>query len=254
MYEVYVMNHPLKFVNNRIDEYALKVTYIPEKAQGDIIYNLSIIREDDIEDAIVNLKNSYNVGLCVSDRVRFIKPGETIDKFTMPDGNVGICTMCSITLDALLLKRGVPVHPIGGGVVEIEQRIPRRFTDIIRYEHTTIDPLQVLLSQEITNITSVMTQGNGSILANIRECNMEAESIVVIVLDQLTEAGFTGILDVGIPNAPLLGIPVRPEYFGIALVGGTNPIAAFKESGKWVQTIALKGLMDIQEMGSIEDL
>jgi len=32
--------------------------------------------------------------------------------------------------------------------VEIEKRTPIRFTHIILYEHTTIDPLQVLFSQK----------------------------------------------------------------------------------------------------------
>lgn len=82
---------------------------------------------------------------------------------------------------------------------------------------------------------------------------MEAERLVGDVLDELAAAGFTGILDVGVPNTPLLGVPPSPEYLGVALVGGTNAIAVFKESGKWAESRALKGLMDIGEMASIED-
>jgi repressor of nif and glnA expression len=247
------MTHPLKFINHQIDEYALQVTYIPSEERGEIIFNLSLIRTDDLEDAIAILKNAYESGLSVSDRVLFADPGERFGDYTIPEGHTGICTMCSITLDALLLQHGVPLNPIGGGLVEIEKRVPRRFITMIQYEHTTIDPTQVLISQGSSMIMGVMTEGRGLILGNMRECHMEAESLVFDVLDELAGAGFTGILDVGIPNTSLLGVPVTPNYQGIAMVGGTNAIAAFKETGKWAEVKAMKGLIEVSKMDSIEN-
>jgi repressor of nif and glnA expression len=82
---------------------------------------------------------------------------------------------------------------------------------------------------------------------------MEAEQLLGEVLDELTAIGFTGILDVGAPNVPLLGVPVSPQYLGVAMVGGTNPMAAVRETGRQVVTRALKGLIDIQEMGYLDD-
>jgi hypothetical protein len=79
----------------------------------------------------------------------------------VPKGFTGIATVCSITFDGVLIRRGIPITPIGGGVVEIEKRTPLRFTHIILYEHTTIDPLQVLISQKTTSETSVMRTGSG---------------------------------------------------------------------------------------------
>jgi len=105
-------------------------------------------------------------------------------------------------LRRLLIRRGIPVNPIGGGVVEIENRTPIRFTHIILYEHTTIDPLQVLISQKTTSVTDVMRKGSGNMLANIREFHMEAEPLVGIVLDELESSSYSGILEVGMPNLP----------------------------------------------------
>ena len=171
----------------------------------------------------------------------------------VPEGCTAICTVCSTTFDGLLIRRGVPLNPIGGGVVEIENRTPIRFTHIILYEHTTIDPLQVLISHKITSVNNVMRRGSGNILANIREFHMEAQPLVGSVLDELTNSSFTGILEVGMPNVPLLGVPVSPQFVGIAAVGGTNPMAAIREGGRWVQTQAMKGLMDTSEMIEIRD-
>lgn len=245
------MTLPLKFVNHMIDDYALLVTFDPSKCEGNIVYNLSLIKNEDLEFAISILKDAFRSGVSVSGLVRFFKSGETVADYVIPAGCTGICTMCSITFDGLLIRRGIPINPIGGGVVEIENRIPIRFTHMILYEYTTIDPLQVLISQTTTSVTNVMRRGSGNILANIREFHREAEPLVGEMLDELSDSSYSGILEVGVPNIPLLGVPVNSQYVGIAVVGGTNPMAAIRESGRFVQTHAMKGLMDVKDMDEI---
>jgi repressor of nif and glnA expression len=243
----------LRFINNRIEDLAMEVTYNPAENTGKIVYNLSLVHTEKLEAGISLFRNAYRAGLSVSDRVRFFDEGTTLEGLTIPPGFTGICTLCTITLDGILLHHGVPIQPVGGGLVEIDDRVPRRFTHMILYEATTIDPLEVLVAQDLTSILRVMKEGSGTILANLRECHMEAESLVIGLLDDLSDVGFTGILEVGAPNVPILGVPVSSQYFGIAMVGGTNPMAALKEAGIPVVTKALKGLMEVSEMGSIRD-
>lgn len=176
--DIIVMNVPLKFVNQRIEDYAMQVTYDPKEDRGQVVYNLSVIRTPDLNKAVRVIKDVCRSGICASTMIRFEHSGARIEDYVIPEGMTGLMTICSTTLDGLLLNRGVPMNPVGGGVVEVEERVPRRFTHLIRYEYTTIDPLQVLISQEITSITRVMKSGNGNILANIRECHMEAEPIL----------------------------------------------------------------------------
>ena len=247
------MTGPLKFVDHSIEDFAMQVTYDPSKGIGKVVYNLSLIKNEDFEYAVSILKDAYKTGVSVSGLVMFASSGEKVADYVVPEGCTAICTVCSTTFDGLLIRRGVPVNPIGGGVVEIENRAPIRFTHIILYEHTTIDPLQVLISHKITSVNNVMRRGSGNILANVREFHMEAQPLVGSVLDELTNSSFTGILEVGMPNVPLLGVPVSPQFVGIAAVGGTNPMAAIREGGRWVQTQAMKGLMDISEMIEIRD-
>jgi global nitrogen regulator NrpRII len=247
------MTPPLKFVNHNIEDYAIQVTFDPVEGKGNVVYNLSLIKNEDLEFAISVLKDANKTGVCVSGRVRFYASGEKVANYMIPAGLTGICTLCSITFDGLLIRRGIPINPIGGGVVEIENRAPVRFTHMILYEYTTIDPLQVLISQKTTSVTNVMRKGSGNILANIREFHMEAEPLVGLVLDELSSSSYSGILEVGMPNVPLLGVPVNPQFMGIAAVGGTNPMAAIREGGRWVQTQAMKGLMEISEMQEIRD-
>jgi repressor of nif and glnA expression len=98
-----------------------------------------------------------------------------------------------------------------------------------------------------------MRTGSGSILANVREFHMEAEHQVGVVLDELSASTLSGILEVGMPNLPLLGVQVSPQFVAIAAVGGTNPMAAIREGGRWVQTQAMKGLMEISQLEEIRD-
>jgi repressor of nif and glnA expression len=247
------MNPSLKFVNNKIEDYAMQVTFDPREGKGTVVYNLSLIKNADLEFAISILKDAFRSGISVSGLVRFFPSGYRVADYVIPDGCTAIATMCSITFDGLLIRRGIPVNPIGGGVVEIENRTPIRFTHIILYEHTTIDPLQVLISQKTTSVTNVMRTGSGNLLANVREFHMEAEPLVGSVLDELASSSYSGILEVGMPNVPLLGVPVDPQFIAIAAIGGTNPMAAIRESGRWVQTQAMKGLMEISDMEEIRN-
>lgn len=245
------MDASLKFINNLILEYSMKVTYNPVDNEGLVVYNLFLIPENEREYAIKTMKNVIAAGITVSDMIRFIEPGESIDDYTIPQGMVGICTLCSITLDGILFRRGIPARQIGGGVIEVEGNFPRRFTHIILYEATTFDPLQLMVSQDLTSVNRVIKEGDGHILGNIRECHMEAESLLHEVLDGCSSKHFSGILEVGMPNAPLLGVSISPQYLGVVAIGGTNPFAAMKEAGHPVITRAFKGLMDVGLMEPI---
>src|SRR5690554_8178020 len=113
------MNVPLKFTNHRIEEYALRVTYRPEENAGTIIYNLSLIESRDLEFALSVTKEAHWAGITVSDRILVAGPGAQVDGYTVPDGGLASCSVRSITRDAFLLRRGIPVNPIRGGVVDI---------------------------------------------------------------------------------------------------------------------------------------
>ncbi|MDD1719970.1 MAG: DUF128 domain-containing protein [Methanoregulaceae archaeon] len=247
------MMHPLKFVNHRIEEYSLQVDYDPVERTGKVVHNMALIHSDDLEQVIPLCRDAYASGISVSSMIRFLESGEKAGDYRIPEGFTGVITVCSSTIDGILLHKGVPLRPIGGGAVEVERRIPRRFIHMILFEHTTIDPLQVLASQDITSVNSVMRTGSGIILANLRECHMEAEPLLSSVLEELAANSFSGILDVGMPNTPALGVTVDPQYLGVVAIGGTNPMAAVKEKGFWVQTQAMKGLIDVTELREIRE-
>lgn len=244
----------IMFIISRIESMMYEVTFDPLQRKGIIIANISIVDEADFKKVLDLIRQAVHSGLSVSPYIKIIRPGEKVGNLKIEKGKTGIATACSITIDGVLLKSGVPVKPKFGGVVEIHDGSPLRFTDILTYESTTIDPLDVLMSQELTSVTEMVNTGSGKILANLREAPMAARDRIEQVLDSLVEAGFSCILEVGEPNSDILGVQVGRDKLGIAVIGGTNPMALVQEHGIDINTQEMSILLDIGEMAHIDEV
>jgi len=244
----------IMFIISRIENMMYEVTFDPQKRKGKIIVNISIVNEPDFKRVLGLIRQAVHSGLSVSPYIKIIRSGEKIGNVRIENGKVGIGTACSITIDGVLLKAGIPVKPKFGGVVEIHDGSPLRFTDILTYDSTTIDPLDVLMSQELTSVNKMINTGSGKILANLREAPMASRDKIEQVLDSLVEAGFSCILEVGEPNNDILGVQVGRDKLGIVVIGGTNPMALVQEHGIDINTQEMSILLDIEEMEHIDEL
>jgi len=244
----------IMFIISRIENMMYEVTFDPVKRKGNIIVNISIVNKSDLKKVLALIKQAVHSGLSVSPYIKMLEPGEKIGNVRIENGKIGIATACSITIDGVLLKAGIPVKPKFGGVVEIHDGSPLRFTDILTYDSTTIDPLDVLMSQELTSVTGMINTGSGKILANLREAPMAARDKIEQVLDSLVEAGFSCILEVGEPNNDVLGIQVGRDKLGIVVIGGTNPMALVQEHDIEINTQEMSVLLGIEEMVHIDEL
>lgn len=244
----------IMFIISRIENLMYQVTFDPIQRKGKIIANISIINENDFQKVISLFRQAVHSGLSVGPFIRVVHAGENIGSIKIEPGKIGLATTCSITIDGVLLKAGVSVRPKFGGVVEIHDGAPLRFTDILSYDSTTIDPLDILMSQELTSVTEMINTGSGKILANMREAPMAARGKIEQVLDSLVEAGFSCILEVGEPNSDILGFQVGRNKMGIAVIGGTNPMALVQEHGIDIDTQEMSILIDIEEMGHIDEI
>jgi len=235
---------PLVFSLSRIENLMHKVSFDPRKMEGKIITNTSMVDLNMLEPTLRIFRDVMESGLSVSPYLKV----ETLGS------RAKIISACSITVSGVLLKAGVPVRPKGGGVIEVIDREPVRFTDMLMYWATTIDPIDVLISQELTSVVEMMQTGSGRILGNLQEVPMLAKERIEGRLEVLAEAGFAGVLDLGDPNMDVLGVSVERDHVGISLVGGTNIIAAAMSRGIRIETESISSLTDIREMTHIEDL
>lgn len=235
---------PLIFTLSRIENLMHQVSFDPHEMKGKIITNTTRVRRESLARLLEIFSDTIHSGLAVCP---FIKVDEEGKLFK-------IKTACSLTIDGMLLKHGIPVKPKGGGIVEVGQREPIRFTEMIMYWATTIDPIDILTSQELTDITGMMRTGEGRILGNLQEAPMLARESIEEVLDQLSSVEFSGVLALGEPNMNVLGVSVERDHMGIALVGGTNLVAAARECGIEPEHESISDLTDISEMRHIDDL
>ena len=237
-------SEPLVFTLSRIENLMHQVSFDPVQTKGKIITNTSLVDKRYLNEALSVFYDVIQSGLSVSPLITVVEEKEMIK----------IKTACSLTISGVLLKSGIPVRPKGGGLIEVIEREPVRFTDMLMYWATTIDPIDVLTAQELTDITGMMRTGNGRILGNLQEAPMLARERIEVVLDRLTSAEFTGVLELSEPNMNVLGVSVERDHMGIALVGGTNLVAAAQECGIRIQHESISGLTDIAEMRHIEEL
>jgi repressor of nif and glnA expression len=221
-----------------------QVSFDPVKMTGKIITNTSLVEKQYLSEALAVFYDIIESGLAVSPLIML---GEE-------NGLIKIKTACSLTISGVLLKSGIPVRPKGGGLIEVIEREPIRFTDMLMYWATTIDPIDVLTSQELTDITGMMRTGNGRILGNLQEAPMLARERIEEVLELLTSAEFTGVLELSEPNMNVLGVSVERDHVGIALVGGTNLVAAAQECGIHIKHESISGVTDVALMRHIEEL
>jgi repressor of nif and glnA expression len=244
---------PVLFASSRIEEMMFKTTLDLNTMQGDIIVNVSIVNTDDLERVLETMDVAFNSGLSISPFLRLIDSGETIGNLKIMPEQTGIVTMCSITIDGLFLRAGILTNPKLGGIVQIHNGLPVRFTDVLTYTSTTSDPLEILLSQDITSVLEMLHTGSGKILANLREVHMSARDEIDTILYKMMETGISGILEVGNPNTHVLDVPVERDHLGVVAIGGTNPMAIVKEQGIYIHTNAMSTIVDINSMGHIGD-
>jgi repressor of nif and glnA expression len=240
------------FVVGKIEELVYKMTYDIKTGKGTVIVNVSLLDARKIRKTLPVMKKVIDAGYAPSSFVKIAREGESIAGAVVPIGKVGIAMVCSVTIDGLLAKAGIPVSPKFGGLLEIKKGEPERFTDVITYQGSSLDPLDVFASRKMTSYLNVLKHGAGRILANLREIPMLARPHAQEIINQAKERGLNGVLVVGGPSEPLYGLPVDVNRVGIVVMGGINPIAAAEESGVRVETKTIEATLDVAEMQPIQ--
>jgi len=242
------VSEKLGFVSCKIDSLAYRSTFDMGTKTGKIILNLSFIPEDRYPEALGVMRDVFRAGFCMSELVVVRRPGERVGGVAIPPGQVAFGTVCTVTINRVLLKRGIPVDSKYAGILEIYRDKPLRFTHLVSYAGTTVDPTELFIAGKMTSVREASLLGRGRILASFRETPAAAEADLNAVLAEYKAKGLGGILAVGRPSQPLLEVPVGMDRIGLAVVAGLTPIAALAESGLPVQSKAMSALVDFSEL------
>ena len=244
----------LSFVLEKLELLACRTTFNPKTRKGQLPINTSLFDKDTFPGAIEVMKGAFKAGICVSELVAMASDGEKLGDIVIPDGKIGLATVCGVTVNGVLLKNGVPMESKFGGVLEIRDYKPVRFTAIISYGGTSLDPSEQYIRAKMTSIGEAIKTGNGKVLANFREIPALSRSTVEEVTSSLKEAGVNGVYSLGGISEPVCQIAVGMNRIGVILLGGLNPVAAAVEAGFEVENIAESGVIDYQQLTSIWQL
>lgn len=242
----------LGFIITRIEKLIYDTTFDLRTGKGNVITNTSIIDKDDHDRTLEILRDIVNDGFSISPYIRLIEEGTVTSDIKIPEGKIGIATMCSITIDGILMKNGIPVNTKYGGILEVKGKKPSRFENLIVYAGTTIDPMRIFISRKMTRVLEAVNTGTGSLLANLREIPESAVPDAEKVLENIRDMRIGGIADIGKPGKPVLNAPVDAGRAGIAAYAGVNGMAAVEEMGIRVDTHPISTIVDFRELKKLE--
>ena len=235
------------YVSARVDELGFRMTMEITGESGTIIPNIAIIGQKDLSRSIHYMSAVFDAGLSIAGRIAYKMFGEQIGGVMVPRGKIALATICSMTLNSLFFKAGIPITSRFGGLLKMEDRNPVRFVNMIEYNGSTIDPMKLFILAGMTNVTDYAHSGNGVIGASFREFPSVAYDRVkelIAVLKNRHNIG--GVLKLGQPNMPLLDVPVGEGRTGLIIFAGLNPFAALYEAGVPVDINPLRGVEDFR--------
>jgi repressor of nif and glnA expression len=242
----------LGFVSTRIKDIEFMTSFDPRTISGDVAVNIGYVPKTQFEKAVDIIRRVVESGYAISPRVKVVDEGQTILENDVPEGQVAFASVCSVTIDGVLLKSGIPVNLKYGGIVEILDGKISRFTDIIDYSGTSINPMSIFTARKMTSIMKLLETGSGRVLANVREIPIIARFNTMKTLEVMKDAGISGVFS-DCPRArPLYGVPIALGKCGVASYSGINPFAALGEAGIKARIMPLAAVMNIKELKKLE--
>ncbi|HUK92825.1 MAG TPA: NrpR regulatory domain-containing protein [Methanomicrobiales archaeon] len=216
------------FIISKLERLAFRSTFDPATGTGDVAYNLSFVPEEEAAGVVRSFEKVSRAGYGFSPACKVLDRDPRV-----PDGQVGILSLCSITIDGVFQRSGIPVLMAYGGRVSFEKGEVKGFLDLIGYRGTTIDPLQLFISAGLTSIRGVVATGNGVAVANVREVPVPATGRVRELLAQMGQWGFTPPVGMG---DRVFNLVQSPHHISIVSFSGMNMVGYGVEEGYHIRT------------------
>jgi hypothetical protein len=243
-----LVSDKIGFVASKIALLAYQTSFDLDNRRGKVPINISLFSEEKFNRAVEAMKSTFQAGICVSDLVAVAHQGERLGGMLVPQGKVGLATVCSIIINGALLKAGIPMDSKFGGVLQIKSHKPLRFVELIQYSGSSLDPSEIFITSKMTSVEPVVREGKGKILANFREIPALCQPLAEKVIASLGEASLGGLIMMGEVSKPVCEVPVEVNKVGIILLGGLNPVAAAVEAGIEVESHAMSSIMEYRDL------
>lgn len=231
-------------LTNKIEMLSYLTDYDLDNDRGNVPVDIALFAEKDFAAACKAMKDTFQSDFCTCDLVAIAKPGEKLGELTVPDGKIGMATVSSVIINGVLLKAGIPLDSMFGGILQIRKYEPVRFIDLIEYNGSTLDPYEMFISSTLTDVTGTAVTGTGQVLASYHEMPILSRLQVESLIMKLQNRGLYRAYIMGNPNENVCEVPATLNRAGIILFSGLNPAAAAVESGINVTCKAMNSLIN----------
>lgn len=232
----------------RLEAFAYQTGVSPKTGRGKVVLNISFVPRDSLATVLNAMRPILNSGYATSRRIGIFQSGDRVGSHAVPLGMVGVGTVCSVTVNGILLKAGIPVQSLFGGLLAIEDGTPKRFTEVVHYGWTSLDPVEVFIKSGATSVSSAVSRSSGVVGASFREFPAVARDHVLAELEGIRPWGIGGVIAVGNPSSPLLEVGVPPGRCGLVIAAGLNPVAAVEEAGVPTTSHALTAVFNYEQL------
>ena len=230
----------VKFLLSKAWNLIQKVDFDPKTQKGHMIANISYVPKEDLEEALEIMAeiNKMRPEYCTSPFYKIIPHPEDKNK-------KGIATVCSLTVDGVLIKNGIMSTPKYGGILEIEEKGPR-FVELTAYSGSSLDPHEIYISKDMTSVNDALN-GYGRLLASLKEIPYLARPHALEILSHIKDSGLS-VFKIGETSELIYNAKVERYRVGIVTPGGLNPLAAVKEQGISVEPKAVETMVQMSEL------
>jgi repressor of nif and glnA expression len=249
-----LVSDKIGFIIDKIESLCHRTSFDWEKRCGQVPVNTAIFPEQKFKEAVDAMEEAFKAKLCVSGLVDVAKEGEKLGEVVIPKGKVGFATICGVMIYGAFAKAGIPMDPRFGGILQIRGHKPLRFTELIDYAGSSLEPSEVFIAKGITSVGKVAREGEGEILASFQEIPSLYRPAAETILEKLRDAGIGGLIRRGDKSEPVCEIPVGLNKVGLVLQSGLNPVAVAAEAGIEVINHAMSGLLEYESLRSFWDL
>jgi len=235
-----LVDERIGFIISRLERLAFRSTFDPATGTGDVAYNLSLVPEEAASGVTRSFEQVSRAGYAFYPACRILDRDPRV-----PSGQVGIISLCSITIDGVFQRSGIPVTMAYGGRLAFEGKEVKGFLDLVGYRGTTIDPLQLFISAGLTSIREVISTGTGVALANVREVPVPAMDRAKDLLAQMVRWGFAPPAGMG---NQVFNTPDSAHHVSIVSYSGMNMVGLGVEEGYPIRTEIGAGTIPFSRM------
>ncbi len=237
------------FIERR-EEYAYQANFDVEAKSGLVSLNLGVVDESNLDKSLKLVKECVDSGLVISPLIKVYH--KTTNKIKVAEDKAVIGLVSTSVIDAAFINSKINTFPTFAGTLQYMGYEPVRFTNVISYIGSSLDPIDLFIKSGLCEVKNVVKRGYGAIPADVREIPAVARKKAVEVVEKLNNAEIGGVLSIGEANEDVLGVPVNNYRVGVVVIAGSTPLAYLKENGIDIKIKILGSYERFENLESIE--